>query len=379
MSDPSPINSTTLEHSHDDDHSNKYNMEPSTTILGLILTISLCLGLLFAFYLTMMYLVLRERRRERALGYQLSHYNSNDNNELDADPEAKRQRMQDIQSHVKIWKWSSPSSSSGDDEEEGTNTAPCSDSDSDHGFHNNKLHEAEGVDTSNSANSSNIEADSNACPMEQDDEKNDIIGNQNHPLHCLDLESDQSMINEEEEPTITMADSLMEEGRIMTIGSNISNISGVGGRSFTQDDHDIIHNNNHGGALRCLSDALLISHSCSFLCEQDQSPRKRRSQHNNEEELQRPHCSICLSAFVNQDVVCQSHNPKCNHTFHLTCMTQWLMVHDECPLCRQCYVVARQEDPHHDAPPPSEVVDVDDDDQQDDTPQPTTVTECSTI
>lgn len=48
-------------------------------------------------------------------------------------------------------------------------------------------------------------------------------------------------------------------------------------------------------------------------------------------------CCICLGEFRVGDKVCRSHN--CSHVFHLDgCMSEWLMNHDECPLCRSVYV-----------------------------------------
>lgn len=44
-------------------------------------------------------------------------------------------------------------------------------------------------------------------------------------------------------------------------------------------------------------------------------------------------CSICLSKFESTDVVRVL--PKCNHTFHVQCIDQWLPQHSNCPVCRQ--------------------------------------------
>jgi hypothetical protein len=49
-------------------------------------------------------------------------------------------------------------------------------------------------------------------------------------------------------------------------------------------------------------------------------------------------CSICLTDFEDEQDVCTSKNIDCKHVFHLSCMMEWLMHHDECPLCRHDYL-----------------------------------------
>ena len=50
-------------------------------------------------------------------------------------------------------------------------------------------------------------------------------------------------------------------------------------------------------------------------------------------------CPICLAEFQEGDDICWSHNPSCDHTFHMDCIEQWLVKHDGCPLCRLDYLV----------------------------------------
>ena len=38
------------------------------------------------------------------------------------------------------------------------------------------------------------------------------------------------------------------------------------------------------------------------------------------------------------DEICCSKNKDCTHVYHAECMIQWLMKHDECPLCRADYL-----------------------------------------
>lgn len=42
-------------------------------------------------------------------------------------------------------------------------------------------------------------------------------------------------------------------------------------------------------------------------------------------------CSICLESIDQESMVIQL---SCNHTFHASCITQWLADHSTCPLCR---------------------------------------------
>merc|ERR1711971_222498 len=57
-------------------------------------------------------------------------------------------------------------------------------------------------------------------------------------------------------------------------------------------------------------------------------------------------CHICLEDFKPGDIVSQSRNNQCTHTFHEACITEWLMVpHDSCPVCRNAFIVSHH---HHD-------------------------------
>lgn len=54
-------------------------------------------------------------------------------------------------------------------------------------------------------------------------------------------------------------------------------------------------------------------------------------------------CAICMSNFVEGELVCQSSNIHCQHVYHKECMASWLMKHKECPMCREDYLL--EEDP----------------------------------
>lgn len=49
-------------------------------------------------------------------------------------------------------------------------------------------------------------------------------------------------------------------------------------------------------------------------------------------------CSICLEPYKENEEICWSKNENCTHAFHLDCMVNWLMDHDECPICRSAYL-----------------------------------------
>lgn len=44
-------------------------------------------------------------------------------------------------------------------------------------------------------------------------------------------------------------------------------------------------------------------------------------------------CPICLQDFANNDKVCAL--PGCQHTYHRQCVTKWLRIRGDCPVCRQ--------------------------------------------
>eukprot|EP00559_Dactyliosolen_fragilissimus_P005556 CAMPEP_0184872118 /NCGR_PEP_ID=MMETSP0580-20130426/41103_1 /TAXON_ID=1118495 /ORGANISM="Dactyliosolen fragilissimus" /LENGTH=297 /DNA_ID=CAMNT_0027374863 /DNA_START=474 /DNA_END=1363 /DNA_ORIENTATION=+ len=49
-------------------------------------------------------------------------------------------------------------------------------------------------------------------------------------------------------------------------------------------------------------------------------------------------CTICLEDYADGDDICWSPNHKCSHSFHLSCMTEWLMKKNHCPICRSDYL-----------------------------------------
>ena len=49
-------------------------------------------------------------------------------------------------------------------------------------------------------------------------------------------------------------------------------------------------------------------------------------------------CAICLADYEDGDEICWSHNDKCPHMFHRSCIQEWLLTHEECPCCRQDFL-----------------------------------------
>ncbi len=48
--------------------------------------------------------------------------------------------------------------------------------------------------------------------------------------------------------------------------------------------------------------------------------------------LVNPSCAICLESFDPLSEVKQL--PICHHVFHINCLTEWLLRHGNCPMCR---------------------------------------------
>ena len=69
--------------------------------------------------------------------------------------------------------------------------------------------------------------------------------------------------------------------------------------------------------------------NCSF----GQTKRKRSEEPENfvEESEEANICNICLTAMDNPLVT------PCNHSFHLSCLCNWLDKHRTCPVCRQVF------------------------------------------
>ena len=51
-------------------------------------------------------------------------------------------------------------------------------------------------------------------------------------------------------------------------------------------------------------------------------------------------CAICLTDFGDGDMM--RILPRCNHSFHVTCIDTWLGSHSSCPSCRQLVLVVGQ-------------------------------------
>ena len=49
-------------------------------------------------------------------------------------------------------------------------------------------------------------------------------------------------------------------------------------------------------------------------------------------------CPICCDDYAKGDDIAWSKNEQCCHAFHTDCIMQWLMNHDDCPMCRNNYL-----------------------------------------
>ena len=63
------------------------------------------------------------------------------------------------------------------------------------------------------------------------------------------------------------------------------------------------------------------------------------SQKDVEENNDSTMCPICLCEYEDGEQICWSNNENCAHHFHAACGIAWLAKHNECPLCREEYLV----------------------------------------
>ncbi|KAG7340943.1 ring finger domain containing protein [Nitzschia inconspicua] len=63
-------------------------------------------------------------------------------------------------------------------------------------------------------------------------------------------------------------------------------------------------------------------------------------------------CSICLEKFKIGDKVSWSSNVQCNHTFHHSCVREWLLRNSDCPNCREYVLLVDRPLPDDEPPPP---------------------------
>ena len=55
-------------------------------------------------------------------------------------------------------------------------------------------------------------------------------------------------------------------------------------------------------------------------------------------------CNICLMDFKIGDDVAWSNNQGCKHGFHKDCIIEWLLIRNECPVCRREYVSLKDDE-----------------------------------
>jgi hypothetical protein len=62
---------------------------------------------------------------------------------------------------------------------------------------------------------------------------------------------------------------------------------------------------------------------------------------SDNESMQRQHhpqCAICLEGLRVHEEIGLSQNEACPHVFHKACISEWLLSHKECPICRRRYL-----------------------------------------
>ena len=57
-----------------------------------------------------------------------------------------------------------------------------------------------------------------------------------------------------------------------------------------------------------------------------------------DEDMDNVVCDICQEEYKKGDVMAASRNPACTHLYHQHCIVEWLVNHDECPVCRRNYL-----------------------------------------
>jgi len=55
-------------------------------------------------------------------------------------------------------------------------------------------------------------------------------------------------------------------------------------------------------------------------------------------------CAICIERFTAGEEMCCSHDKDCVHKFHRSCITAWLLKHEDCPCCRRNYLDFESDD-----------------------------------
>lgn len=58
-----------------------------------------------------------------------------------------------------------------------------------------------------------------------------------------------------------------------------------------------------------------------------------------EADAQQDECPICLTAYNEGDEVSPSTNESCAHMFHRECVYEWLLQREECPMCRNTFLI----------------------------------------
>jgi len=71
---------------------------------------------------------------------------------------------------------------------------------------------------------------------------------------------------------------------------------------------------------------------------EDQEQRSTSDDDMNHEDEEENCCSICFGEYETGALLGVANNGHCQHMFHQECITEWLMKHEECPVCRRPYL-----------------------------------------
>ena len=71
---------------------------------------------------------------------------------------------------------------------------------------------------------------------------------------------------------------------------------------------------------------------------EDQEQRSTSDDDRNHEDEEENCCSICFGEYETGALLGVANNGHCQHMFHQECITEWLMKHEECPVCRRPYL-----------------------------------------
>ena len=112
-------------------------------------------------------------------------------------------------------------------------------------------------------------------------------------------------------------------------GLNVDQMTNIEEKTYLQlkeENPGIINHAPNGQNMQNEQNNLNNSHALINIDPQNQN--QNQPERNENEKV----CSICLSEFQDQEMVCKL--PECNHIFHSECIKEWLVRNHICPFCR---------------------------------------------